>query len=312
MSAPGPLEAHEAWSAPPGLVAVSRAMRDVVDRARRVARVDTSILLRGEPGSVKQLLARWIHDCSPRASGAFVTLGSGALPEPVVEAELYGDACGAGLFEAADGGTLSIREVGELSAALQVRLLRTLQSREVRRAGETRTRPVDVRLIAATGMDLAEATRAGRFRRDLLQRLAAIELSVPALRERGADLLPLARWLLRNAAARAGLAIDGITHEAAARLAEHDWPGNVVELEGVIEHAVALATGPRIKLADLPESLRLAPRVRGRARTLAEVERDYVLAVLEKHAGHRGKTAAELDIGIATLFRMLKRWGASS
>jgi DNA-binding NtrC family response regulator len=291
------------------LVAVGAAMRELVHRAARVARVDRALLLSGEAGTGKRRLAGLIHSRSPRAPGPYVVASSGGLPEPLVEAELFGDGCQAGAFEAADGGTLVLAEVGELPLALQVRLLRVLSSGEVRRAGETRTHRADVRLIATSSADLGELVRAGRFRRELWQRLSAIELRVPPLRERGADLLPLARTLLCDASARAGLEIIGFTHEAAARLGEHAWPGNVLELEGAIEHAVALSTGSRIRLADLPESLRLAPRLRGGTRTLAEVERDYVLAVLDRNGGHRERTAAELDIGIATLFRKLKRWG---
>jgi two-component system, NtrC family, response regulator HydG len=306
---------------PSGIVAASAEMRQVLELARRVARTDSSVLVSGESGVGKERVARLLHDESPRSAGPFVALNCGAVPEALIESELFGHARGAftgasrdraGLFEEASKGSLLLDEVGELTPAMQVKLLRVLQSQEVRRVGENRPRKVDVRLIAATHRDLTEEVRAGRFRQDLFYRLKVVEIHVPALRERKADLLPLARVLLADAARRADAPITGLTPAAADQLLCYDWPGNVRELDNAMQRAVALTNGSRIRRDDLPPEVRQAvsvPRASGSARRLADVEREYVLAVLDKNAGHRARTAAELGIGTATLFRKLKQYG---
>ena len=306
----------------PGLVAASEAMRRVLDLAHRVARVDSTALITGESGVGKERIARLIHDESPRAAHPFLAVNCGAVTETLLESELFGHARGAftgaagerpGLFEAAAGGTLFLDEIGEVSAGMQVKLLRALQEREVRRVGENRSRKVDVRVVAATNRILTEEVATGRFRQDLFYRLRVIELRVPPLRDRPDDVLPLARLFLAETAGRMGRKVTGFTSRAADQLLRHDWPGNVREVQNAVEHAVALCTGTRVEVQDLPEDLRAAlPRSRpmGPTRSLAEVERDYILAAVEAAGGNRTRAATELGIGLATLKRKLKQYGA--
>jgi DNA-binding NtrC family response regulator len=305
-----------------GLVVRSEAMRRVLDLAERVARVESTALITGESGVGKERIARLIHEESPRAARPFVAVNCGALTETLLESELFGHARGAftgadrerpGLFEAAGGGTLFLDEVGEVSAGMQVKLLRALQEREVRRVGENRSRPVDVRVVAATNRNLADEVAAGRFRQDLYYRLRVIELRVPPLRDRPEDVLPLARVFLSETARRMARKLTGFTPRAADQLLRYEWPGNVREVQNAIEHAVALAVGSRVEVEDLPEELRGAmprPRPIGRTRPLEDVEREYILAAVESAGGNRTHAAADLGIGLATLKRKLQRYGA--
>jgi len=304
-----------------GLVARSEAMRRVVDTTRRVAAVDATVLITGETGVGKERVARLIHEASARAGGPFVAVNCGAVPEALLESELFGHARGAftgathdrpGLFEAAHQGTLFLDEIGEMPLSMQVKLLRALQSREVRRVGENQVRPFDARLVAATNRELGAEIRAGRFREDLYYRLRVVEVQVPPLRERPEDILPLARVLLSGAAERMKRRVTGLSARAADRLLQHQWPGNVRELENSIERAVALAAGSSVEVGDLPQEVRSAapgPVARtGRVRTLEDVERAHVLAALEQLGGNQRRTAAALGIGEATLYRKLRRW----
>jgi two-component system response regulator HydG len=305
----------------PGLVARSEAMRRVVDLARRVAPVDATVLITGESGVGKERVARLIHDESPRAAHPFVAVNCGALTETLLESELFGHAKGsftgatadrAGLFESAGGGTLLLDEVGELTPATQVRLLRVLQEREVRRVGEARPRRVDVRVLAATHRTLADEVAAGRFRQDLYYRLRVVEVAIPPLRARRADVLPIARAFLQRTAARFKSAVRGLSPEAADQLLRHPWPGNVRELENVIERALVLADGERVELRDLPEEVRdarmPAPAPAAEVRPIEQVEREYILAALDLNGGNQARTAAQLGIGTATLYRKLRRY----
>ena len=307
---------------PLGIVAKSPAMRQVVDLARRVAKVDSTVLITGESGSGKERIARLVHDESTRAAGAFIAVNCGAITETLLESELFGHARGAftgatvdrpGLFEAANGGTLLLDEVGEVSPGMQVKLLRALQEREIRRVGENKNRRVDVRILAATNRDLAHGVAGGSFRQDLYYRLKVVELHVPPLRERRDDMLPLARVLLADAALRMKRKISGLAPGAADQLLRYEWPGNVRELENAMERAVALARGNRVELEDLPEEIRQAFPIpvatRGTVRPLDEVEKDYILAALEVNGGNQTHTAAQLRIGAATLYRKLKSYG---
>jgi DNA-binding NtrC family response regulator len=218
-----------------------------------------------------------------------------------------------GLFEAADGGTLLLDEVGEVSPAMQVKLLRAIQEREVRRVGENRTRRVDVRILAATNRDLAHGVAGGDFRQDLYYRLKVVELRVPALRERQQDLLPLARVLLSGAALRMKRPVPALSRDAAEQLARFSWPGNVRELENAMERSVALARGIRVELDDLPEEVRQASSApvatSGAVRPLEEVEKEHILSALAQNGGHQARTAEQLRIGSATLYRKLKSYG---
>jgi DNA-binding NtrC family response regulator len=307
---------------PLGIIARSTTMRQLIDLAGRVAKVDSTVLLTGESGSGKERIARLVHDESARASGPFIAVNCGAITETLLESELFGHKRGAftgantdreGLFEAANGGTLLLDEIGEISAAMQVKLLRVLQEREVRRVGDNRNRRVDVRIIAATNRDLSQRVSEGAFRQDLLYRLKVVELPVPALRDRRDDVLPLARILLQSAAERMRREITGLTPQAADQLLHYPWPGNVRELENVMERAAALARGKRVELEDLPEEVRVAlPQASlstDGVRPLAEIEKQYILATLALHGGNQTRAAEQLQIGSATLYRKLKSYG---
>ena len=302
-----------------GLVAQSDVMRHICDLARRAARVDVPVLITGQSGTGKERLARLVHDASPRADGPFIAVNCAAIPENLLEGELFGHAAGAftgastervGLFEAAQRGTLFLDEVGEISLTMQVKLLRVLQERTIRRLGENQERPIDARIVAATNVDLADAIADGRFRQDLYYRLKVVELMVPALQDRPEDILPLARHFLRFASQRLGIAVEGLTPAAADRLVHHPWPGNVRELENAIERALVVTTGPRIDAEDLPPDLREGPAhpVTPIDQSLEAVERTHILRVVDSFDGHRGQAATALGIGEATLYRKLKKY----
>ena len=307
---------------PLGIVAKSSTMALVVDLARRVAKVDSTVLITGESGSGKERVARLVHEESTRAAGPFVAVNCGAITETLLESELFGHARGAftgatqdrpGLFEAANNGTLLLDEVGEVSPGMQVKLLRALQEREIRRVGENKNRKVDVRVLAATNRDLAHGVAGGNFRQDLYYRLKVVELRVPALRERRDDILPLARVLLADAALRMKRKIAGLSPDTADQLLRYEWPGNVRELENGMERAVALARGTRVELVDLPEEIRQAVTApiatKGKVRPLEDIEKDYILSALELNSGNQTHTAEQLHIGSATLYRKLKSYG---
>ena len=307
---------------PEGIVAKSAQMQQIVDLARRVAKVDATVLITGESGSGKERIARLVHDESVRAAGPFIAINCGAITETLLESELFGHARGAftgassdrpGLFEAANHGTLLLDEIGEFSMGMQVKLLRAIQEREVRRVGENKNRPFDVRVLAATNCDLAQSVADGTFRQDLYYRLKVVELHVPALRDRRDDILPLARVLLADAASRMQRKISGLAPGAAEQLLRYPWPGNVRELENAMERAVALARGSRVEFDDLPDEVRqVSPiplAVGGAVRPLNDVEKDYILAALELNGGNQTRTAAQLKIGSATLYRKLKSYG---
>ncbi|MEJ2240221.1 MAG: sigma 54-interacting transcriptional regulator [Gemmatimonadales bacterium] len=293
-----------------------------MELARRVAKVDATVLITGESGVGKERIARLVHDESTRAAGPFIAINCGAITETLLESELFGHKHGAftgaasdrpGLFEAANHGTLLLDEIGEVSSGMQVKLLRVLQEREIRRVGENKSRPVNVRVLAATNRDLAHGVADGTFRQDLYYRLKVVELHVPPLRDRRDDILPLARILLADAAGRMAREISGLAPSTADQLLRYEWPGNVRELENAMERAVALARGSRVDLADLPEEIRQAfpkPVVNeGTVQPLSEVEKEYILAVLELNGGNQTRTAEQLRIGSATLYRKLKKYG---
>jgi two-component system response regulator HydG len=308
-----------------GLVARSAAMREVVDLARRVALVDSTVLITGESGAGKERIARLVHTESTRASGPFVAVNCGAITETLLEAELFGHARGAftgatqdraGLFEAANRGTLLLDEIGEVSPGMQVKLLRVLQEREVRRVGESKSRRVDVRVVASTNRDLDHHVESGKFRRDLYYRLKVVNLQVPALRQRPDDILPLARALLAEASVRMKRPMTGLAPAVAELLLKYKWPGNVRELANAMERSVALARGTRVELEDLPNDVRGVllghGTVDGSVRFLEEVEREYILAALAHNGGNQTHTARQLGIGTATLYRKLKSYRAST
>jgi DNA-binding NtrC family response regulator len=297
-------------------------MRRLADLARRVALSDATVTISGESGVGKGYLARLIHERSPRRDGPFLAISCGAIAETLLDSELFGHVRGAftgaaedraGVFEAAHGGTLLLDEISEVSPAMQVKLLRALAERTIRRVGDSTSRPFDVRILTATSDDLAARVAVGAFRQDLYYRLNVIELHVPPLRERHDDVLPLAHRLLVDTARRMARPIEGFAAAAADQLLRYGWPGNVRELENALARAVALAPGPRIELADLPEEVRRAPPVaaviEGEVQPLEQVERQYILAALAHNHGNQTRTAAQLQIGAATLYRKLRRYG---
>ncbi len=307
---------------PLDLVAKSSAMRQLVDLARRVAKVDSTVLITGESGAGKERIARLVHDESTRAAGPFIAVNCGAIAETLLESELFGHARGAftgatqdrpGLFEAASNGTLLLDEVGEVSPAMQIKLLRVLQEREIRRVGENKSRRVNVRIVAATNRDLVHGVAEGAFRQDLYYRLKVVELRVPPLRERREDILPLARVLFGDASLRMRRGITSLSPSAADQLLRYPGPGNVRELENAMECAVALARGNRVELEDLPEEVRQAvarpTATDGAVRPLEDIEKDYILAALDHNRGNQTHTAKQLHIGAATLYRKLKSYG---
>jgi DNA-binding NtrC family response regulator len=303
---------------PADLVARSPEMRRIVELAATIAKVDSTVLITGESGTGKERLARFVHDQSAWADGPFIAVNCGAISESLLESELFGHARGsftgatsdrAGLFEAANGGTLFLDEVGEIPPSMQVKLLRALQEREVRRVGENQNRPIRVRIVTATNKDLLAEVAARRFREDLYYRLKVVELAVPPLRQRREDILPLARILLADAALQMKRPVDGLSAQVADQLLGYAWPGNVRELANVMERAVAVAKRSRVDLEDLPPEVRVAtvPSPAGKGiRPLSEIEKDYILAILDTKRGNRTQAALSLGIGVATLHRRLR------
>jgi two-component system, NtrC family, response regulator HydG len=304
----------------PLLMAHSESMRAIVQVAKRIARVDSSVLITGDSGVGKERVARFIHDQSGRSSRAFVAVNCGALTETLLESELFGHAKGSftgadkdrvGLFEAATGGTLFLDEIGEVSPAMQVKLLRVLQEQEVRRVGENQSRSIDVRVLAATNRTLTDEIAAGRFRKDLYYRLRVVELRVPPLQERHEDILPLARFFLTKISAKLGCSLLGFTPRAAGQMLRYEWPGNVRELQNAVEYAVAMCQGTQIDAGDLPcelQAVSLKPVLSDCIRPLQEIERDYILGVLKAVGDDKPRAASELNIGLATLYRKLKEY----
>jgi len=308
------------------MIGDSPAMRRVFAVVERVAPSDAPVLVQGETGTGKELVARALHVHGPHASGPFVAINCAAMPENLLESELFGHVKGAftdartaraGLFVEASGGTLFLDEVAELPLALQAKLLRAIQEKRVRPVGSDREVAFEARIVSATHRDLDSRVESGEFREDLYYRLNVLNLSLPPLRERGSDVLLLANEYLRKVAARTGRSVKGIAPEAARKLIEYGWPGNVRELVNAIERAVALAEYDEITVADLPEKIqRFAPsHVLVAAADpselvpLDEVEKRYVLRVLEAVGGNRTRAAEILRVDRKTLYSKLKSYG---
>ena len=306
------------------LVAADPASLHLLEVARRVAASDATVLVCGESGTGKEVIARYLHRHSPRAAGPFVAINCAAIPESMLEATLFGHEKGAftdaaharaGTFERAQGGTLLLDEVSEMALPLQARLLRVLQEREVERIGGQRSVALDVRVVAATNRNLAETVRNGGFREDLFYRLNVFPLQLPALRERGGDILPLARHLVAAHARRMRRPPPQLSDAAQARLLAHAWPGNVRELDNLVQRALILCDGACIDAGDLPfETLRdgiPAPAVTAPAQGLSGALRDnednLILDALRENRGSRRKTAAQLGVSERTLRYKLAR-----
>jgi DNA-binding NtrC family response regulator len=312
-----------------GLVGRSPAMLELYKEIARVAPSRSTVLVVGESGTGKELVARSIHEHSTAAHGPFVPVNCGALTETLLEAELFGHVRGSftgavsdrrGLWEEATGGTLFLDEIGDTSQAMQVKLLRALQEKEIRRVGASRTTQVDARVIAATNRDLEAEVPTGHFREDLYYRLSVVTLRVPALRERRSDIPLLAERFLRGAEENAARGSLKFIEETIRVLVAYDWPGNVRELQSAVEHAALHARGASIAPEDLPPRLQAAEVREAAARsplaalfddlpTLDELERRYLLHVLEVVGGRRTRAAGVLGIDRRTLYRMAERFG---
>ena len=315
------------------MLIASAPMRGVAKTVRKVAAFKTTVLVLGESGVGKELISRGIHEHSPRVDKPFVAVNCGAIPEPLLESELFGHVKGAftdaaadkrGLFEEAEGGTLFLDEIGELPPPLQVKLLRALQEDEIRRVGDTRNRTVDVRVVAATSRDLNAMVEDGSFRQDLFYRLNVMPLEVPPLRERKDDIPPLVSRFVTSTNRRLGTSIEGVDEDALGGLLAYDWPGNVRELENTIEHAAVMAEGSTIGLESLPERVRnrgastaptfamkfpiddLSVKRAGRA-----LEREFILRALEQTQGNRTHAAKLLDLSHRALLYKIKDFGLS-
>jgi len=304
------------------ILGTSPAMQEVFDVIQQAAPTRATVLIEGESGTGKELVARALHQCSPRAEGPFVPVHCAALSPTLLESELFGHEKGAftgaleqrrGRFELADGGTLFLDEIGEIDAALQVKILRVLEERKFERVGGSQTVNVDVRLVAATNQDLKKQVEEGRFREDLFYRLYVVNLTLPPLRDREGDILLLVHHYLKALAVENNKKEVGLTSEALKALAAYPWPGNVRELRNVIERMVVLGTGKKLTLQDLPASIRPKrghPRSASRAgNRLRDTEQKLIEEALRRQKGNRTQAALDLGISRRTLHRKLNEFG---
>ena len=312
-----------------GLIVESAAMRQALALVTRVAEHNTTVLITGESGTGKEVVARAIHRASPRAAKAFVGINCAAIPEALLESELFGHVRGAftgasadktGLFEAANGGTILLDEIGELPLGLQAKLLRVLQESEIRRVGDQKTRRVDARVLAATARDLEAEVRAGRFREDLFYRIHVVVIALPPLREREDDIAPLSRHFAARLAQRLGRPL-ALSDDAIAWLEQQPWPGNVRELENAIERAAVLTNHEILSPADFrseplpsPISQDLGEKGEGRStlrEAVEDAERVAIIAALKATDGNRRAAAQRLGVSLRTLFYKIERFGIS-
>ncbi len=315
----------------PTLVGESPVMRKLFSIIERVAPTDSSVLITGATGTGKELVARAIHDQSPRRNASFVDINCSAIPETLIEAELFGHQRGAftgalanscGLFEKASGGTIFLDEVDALNLSAQAKLLRVLQERTVRRIGARSNVAIDVRVISATNCDLSQAVAAGRFRADLYYRLRVLPIHLPELYLRGNDVKLLIDYFLRTKAERYGATPRRFTAEAMRALMDYPWPGNIRELENAIEYALAIGTGEGLGTDDLPPELssgrkpessndlkQVLAAYMSDSVPLAEIEKRYILSVLQQFGGNQVRAAAALGIDRSKLYRRLKEYG---
>lgn len=314
------------------IIGASAGMRRVFSMIDRVAGADVTVLILGESGTGKELVARSLHWKSPRAQGPFVAVNCAAIPETLLESELFGYERGAftgaqerrkGRFEQAQGGTLFLDEIGDMDMQMQVKILRALEEREITRVGGGETIRTDIRVIAATNVDLQQAVRTGKFREDLYYRLNVVSIAIPPLRERLEDLPALVEHFVAVGNEQFGKAVRGVSDDAMRMLAAYDWPGNVRELENVIQRAMVLAEGAFLTRNDLPPELVRAAE-RGRApvdavatladktsQARAEIEREEIVRALESSRWRRGQAAMMLGINRRSLLRKMKRYGLS-
>jgi DNA-binding NtrC family response regulator len=315
----------------PDMIGESPIMQRLFSIIQRVAPTDASVLLTGATGTGKEVAARTIHEMSSRRNGPFVDLNCSAIPETLIEAELFGHQRGtftgatenrSGLFEKASGGTLFLDEVDALNLSAQAKLLRVLQERTVRRIGARANIAIDVRIISATNCDLAQAVAAGRFRPDLYYRLRVLPIHLPELCSRGDDVRLLIEYFLNVKSQKTGLPLRRFTPQAMRALLAYPWPGNVRELENAIEYALAIGLGDELGMEDLPPELACNPISKATddlkevlsaymndTVPLAEIEKRYILSVLQQFGGNQVRTAAALGIDRSKLYRRLKQYG---
>jgi len=298
------------------LIGAGASMREVYRRIEKVAATDISVLVTGETGTGKEVVAREIHRRSPRASGPFVAVNCGAIPESLLESELFGHVKGAftgavatriGKFQAAQGGTLFLDEIGDMPPGLQVKILRALQERAVTKVGEARAEAVDIRVIAATNRVLAEEIRKGAFREDLFYRLNVVAIELPPLRERGEDVLVLGKYFLQRHAKEFGQRVRGFTSGALVAMRKYAWPGNIRELENRVKKAVVLADRALVSAEDLDLRPEVLEPILPLAHAKEEFQKRYINEVLERNAGNRTKSAKDLGVDPRTVFRHLEK-----
>lgn len=319
-------ELKQAWSES-NIIGKSKEIRSVFEMIRRVAPTQANVLITGESGTGKELVARALHQQSSRANGPFIAINCSAIPSELLESELFGHVKGAftgahqnkkGLFEEAHEGTIFLDEIGDLELALQAKLLRVLQEKKIKPVGETKTKDINVRILAATHKDLRLAIKENRFREDLFYRLCVIPIEIPPLRQRKEDIPLLAEHFLKKHAAAHGLNVFSFTPEALSKLVNHVWEGNVRELENIVERSVILTNGERVSAEDLPElqpsidPVSLLEEKAADCLTLQEVEKYYIGMILRRHGGKKQRVAHILGIDRKTLRRKEKEYGLVS
>jgi two-component system response regulator HydG len=303
----------------PGMLGESEAMKRVLGAIAKAAATSATVLITGESGTGKELVARAVHYTSARASAPFIPVNCGGIPEGLLESELFGYVKGAftgatetraGFFQTAEGGTIFLDEISETSAAMQVKLLRVLQDKEVCMVGDNRVRKVDVRIIAATNKDLLSLVQKGAFREDLFFRLNVVTITVPPLREREGDMPLLLRHFAAKYAREFGRPVPEFTDAALRIFSAYSWPGNVRELENAVQRIIVMIDRPQVDAPDLPGHMRFsASREAGLNRTLAEVEAEHIRNVLANVGGNKSRAAVVLGIDRKTLRDRLKRLG---
>jgi transcriptional regulator with GAF, ATPase, and Fis domain len=298
------------------IVGAAPAMQEVFRKIQKVAGTDISVLVTGETGTGKELIARELHVRSSRAKGPFITINCGAIPENLLESELFGYVKGAftgavankmGRFQAANKGTLFLDEIGEMPIQLQVKILRALQERVVVRVGDNTVEPVDIRVIAATNRKLEQEIKAGRFREDLYYRLNVVNLHLPPLRDRGEDIVVLARYLLSHHAAELQSKVKGFSPSALSAMKRHGWPGNIREMENRIKKAVVLSDKAMLGAEDMGLGSGDLPTILSLADAKEKFQRDYINEILALNSGNRTQTARDLDVDPRTVFRHLEK-----
>ncbi|MBA2541269.1 MAG: sigma 54-interacting transcriptional regulator [Deltaproteobacteria bacterium] len=300
------------------IVGTSPPMQAVFRKVEKIAATDISVLITGETGTGKELIAREVHNRSPRVGKPFVTINCGAIPENLLESELFGHVKGAftgavankqGKFQAADGGTLFLDEIGEMPIELQVKLLRAIQEKVVYRVGDTRPETCDIRILAATNRELEKEIAAGRFREDLYYRLNVVNVELPPLRVRGDDVLVIARYLLSRYSREYDVKVKGLSPNAAVGIRKHNWPGNIRELENRIKKAIVLCESSVIGPDDLGLTSDVLPHILTLAEAKDKFQREYINEVLALNNGNRTKTARDLGVDPRTVFRHLEKEG---